>query len=47
LKTYSDCKLKIEDYKGAIEDLNKAIDLDPNCIEEVNVEIENIKKKIN
>jgi tetratricopeptide (TPR) repeat protein len=38
---------KIKEYEEAIEDLNKAIDLDPNCIEEVNVEIENIKKKLN
>ena len=41
------CKLKIEDYYGAIEDLNKAMELNPNCIEEVKVEIDNIKKKIN
>jgi tetratricopeptide (TPR) repeat protein len=46
-KKRGDCKFKIEDYKGAIEDLNKAINLDPNCIEEVNIEIENIKKKLN
>lgn len=46
-KKRGDCKLKIEDYYGAIEDLNKAMELNPNCIEEVKVEIDNIKKKIN
>ena len=46
-KKRGDCKLKIKDYNGAIEDLYKAMELNPNCIEEVKVEIENIKKKIN
>jgi antitoxin component YwqK of YwqJK toxin-antitoxin module len=46
-KKRGDCKFKIGDYYGAIEDLNKVMELNPNCIEELKVEIEYIKKKIN